>query len=181
MSILLFKALQLIFMVTWFAGLFYLVRLFVYHREAESKPSPIKEALQDQYAIMERRLYYIITWPGMVLTVICGTIMIVLNPLYLDTWLYIKLGMVLLLIIYHVYCGELMKDLKDGKCTLKPFHFRLLNEGPTLLLFGIITIAVFKNLTDFLWVFGGLICLGILLFLAAKLYKSARMRKGERE
>src|SRR5690242_12359591 len=115
MHLLLFKALHLIFMVTWFAGLFYLVRLFVYHREAESKPSPIKEALQEQYALMERRLYYIITWPGMVLTVIFGTLLIISNPSYLDVWLYVKLGMVLLLILYHLYCGELMKDLKEGK------------------------------------------------------------------
>jgi protoporphyrinogen IX oxidase len=177
MEILLFKALHLIFMVTWFAGLFYLVRLFVYHREAESKPSPIREALQEQYALMERRLYYIITWPGMVLTVVFGTLLIVFHPAYLDLWLYVKLGMVLLLIIYHVYCGELMKDLKAGTCTLKPFHFRLLNEGPTLLLFGIITLAVFKNLTDFALVFAGLVGLGIVLFIAARLYKSFRERK----
>lgn len=178
-TILLFKALHLIFMVTWFAGLFYLVRLFVYHREAESKPSPVKEALQEQYALMERRLYYIIAWPGMVLTVIFGTLMIILNPDILNLWLYIKLGMVLLLMIYHLYCGELMNDLKDGKCMLKPFHFRLLNEAPTMLLFGIITLAVFKNMTDFLLVFGGLVCLGILLFIAARLYKASRERKGE--
>ena len=177
-TILLFKALHLIFMVTWFAGLFYLVRLFVYHREAESKPSPIKEALQEQYALMERRLYYIITWPGMVLTVIFGALMIILNPAVLDVWLYIKLGMVLILMIYHLYCGELMNDLKDGKCTLKPFHFRLLNEAPTILLFGIVTLAVFKNMTDFLLVFGGLVALGILLFIAARLYKASRERKG---
>ncbi len=179
MPILLFKALHLIFMVTWFAGLFYLVRLFVYHREAESKPSPIKEALQEQYALMERRLYYIITWPGMVLTVVFGTLMIVANPAVLDLWLYVKLGMVLLLVIYHVYCGELMKDLQEDKCTLKPFHFRLLNEAPTLLLFGIVTLAVYKNLSDFLAVFGGLVGLGIVLFIAARLYKSSREKRGE--
>jgi len=179
MSYLLFKALHLIFMVTWFAGLFYLVRLFVYHREAEGKPEPIKEALQAQYTIMERRLYYIITWPGMVLTAIFGTLMIIANPAVLDLWLYIKLGMVLLLIIYHVYCGELMKDLKEGKCTLKPMHFRLLNEGPTILLFGIITLAVFKNLADFAIVFAGLVGLGVVLFIATKLYKSAREKRGE--
>ena len=115
MWILLFKTLHLIFMVTWFAGLFYMARLFVYHREAEAKPSPIKEALQDQYAIMERRLFYIITWPGMVLTVIFGTAMLIANPNYLSLWLYVKLFMVLLLIIYHLYCGELMKDLKEAE------------------------------------------------------------------
>jgi putative membrane protein len=178
MAILLFKALHLIFMVTWFAGLFYLVRLFVYHREAESRESPVKEALQEQYALMERRLYYIITWPGMVLTVIFGSLLIILNPAYLDLWLYVKLGMVVLLIGYHIYCGEILKDLKAGKCQLKPFHFRLLNEGPTLLLFGIITLAVFKNMTDFLWVFAGLVGLGVVLFLGARLYKAYRERSG---
>jgi protoporphyrinogen IX oxidase len=176
MPILLYKALHLIFMVTWFAGLFYLVRLFVYHREAETKPSPVKEALQEQYAIMERRLYRIITFPGMVLTVLFGTLLIIANPNYLDLWLYVKLGMVLLLIVYTLYCGELIKDLKEGTCTLKPFHFRLLNEAPTLLLFGIITLAVFKNMTDFLLVFAALVGLGILLFIAARLYKAARER-----
>lgn len=179
MDYLLFKALHLIFMVTWFAGLFYLVRLFVYHREAADRESPVREALEAQYSLMERRLYYIITWPGMVLTIIFGTLMIVSNPQVLDLWLYVKLGMVLLLVGYHVYCGELMKDLVEGKCTLKSFHFRLLNEGPTLLLFGIITLAVFKNLTDFAWVFAGLVGLGVVLFLAARLYKSARERRKE--
>lgn len=179
MWILLFKTLHLIFMVTWFAGLFYMVRLFVYHREAESKPSPIKEALQEQYAIMERRLYYIITWPGMVLTIIFGTSLIIANPNYLSLWLYVKLFMVLLLVIYHLYCGELMKDLKEGNCNLSPFQFRLLNEAPTILLFGIITLAVFRDLSNFLMVFAGLIAFGIVLFMAAKLYKSYRERKGE--
>lgn len=177
MAYLLFKALHLIFMVTWFAGLFYLVRLFVYHREAAERENPVREALEAQYSLMERRLYYIITWPGMVLTLIFGTLMIVNNPAVLDLWLYIKLGMVLLLVGYHVYCGELMKDLKEGKCNLKSFHFRLLNEGPTLLLFGIITLAVFKNLTDFAWVFAGLVGLGAVLFLAARLYKASRERR----
>jgi protoporphyrinogen IX oxidase len=176
MAILIFKALHLIFMVTWFAGLFYLVRLFVYHREAESKESPIKEALQEQYAIMERRLYYIITWPGMVLTLGFGTAMLIANPNYLELWLYIKLAMVFALVVYHLYCGEMMKDLAAGKCTLKPFHFRLLNEAPTILLFGIVTLAVLRNLADFAWVFAGLIGLGVLLFVAARLYKGYRMR-----
>jgi protoporphyrinogen IX oxidase len=178
MWISLFKALHLIFMVTWFAGLFYLVRLFVYHKEAEAKESPVREALTEQFAVMERRLYYIITWPGMVLTVIFGTLMIILNPAYLDVWLYVKLAMVVALIGYHLYCGEIMQDLKAGRCSLRPFHFRLLNEGPTLLLFGIITIAVFKNMVDFLWVFGGLVCLGVVLFLAARMYKGYRERGG---
>lgn len=176
----LFKALHLIFMVTWFAGLFYLVRLFVYHREAESKPEPVKTALKEQYSIMERRLYYIITWPGMVLTLIFGTLMLILNPGYLDSlWIWIKLGMVVLLAVYHVYCGELMRDLQEGKCHLKPFHFRLLNEAPTILLFGIITLAVFRDLSNFLMVFAGLIGLGVVLFIAARLYKSAREQRGE--
>lgn len=174
---LLFKALHLIFMVTWFAGLFYLVRLYVYHREAEQRPSPIREALQTQYALMEHRLYYIITWPGMVLTVVFGTLMIVRNPHLLGLWLYVKLGMVLLLVVYHLYCGELMKDLKAGKCKLTAFHFRLLNEGPTLLLFGIVVLAVFKNLTDFALVLTGLVALGMVLFLAARLYKAYRERR----
>lgn len=178
-TILLFKALHLIFMVTWFAGLFYLVRLFVYHKEAETRDNPVRKALQEQYALMERRLYRIITVPGMVLTVLFGTLLIVNNPMYLDLWLYVKLGMVLLLIGYTIYCGELMKDLKAGKCALKAFHFRLLNEAPTLLLFGIVTLAVFKNMTDFALVFAGLIVLGILLFLAARVYKAFRERRGE--
>ncbi|MFM2376059.1 MAG: hypothetical protein RLZZ165_1156 [Bacteroidota bacterium] len=173
-TILLYKALHLIFMVTWFAGLFYLVRLFVYHREADGKPPGVREAFLAQYALMERRLYSIITLPGMFLTVLFGVLLIVRNPAYLDLWLYVKLAMILLLVFYTFYCGELMKDLKAGTCTLKPFHFRLLNEAPTLLLFGIVTLAVFKNLTDFATVFAGLVVLGIALFLAARLYKSFR-------
>lgn len=175
----LYKALHLIFMVTWFAGLFYLVRLFVYHREANAKPDPVREALQAQYSIMERRLYYIITWPGMVLTLIFGTLMIADRPAVLDTWLYVKLGMVLVLVIYHVFCGEWMKDLQAGTSKLSSFQWRLLNEAPTVLLFGIVTLAVFKNLADFAWVFSGLLVLAVLLFVAARLYKAAREKGKE--
>ena len=179
MWILLFKALHLIFMVTWFAGLFYLVRLFVYHREAAGKPQDVREVLEAQYSIMEKRLYYIITWPGMVLTLIFGGLMIISNPAYLDLWLWLKLGMVLLLVVYHVLCGEWMKDLQLGTNRFNPFHFRLLNEAPTLLLFGIVTLAVFKNLSDFIGVFSGLVVLGVLLFIAAKWYKSMREKGGK--
>ena len=97
------KALHLIFMVSWFAGLFYMVRLFIYFREAADKPTPEKEIVQNQFVIMMQRLWWIITTPAMVLTVAFGVWMLALNPAYLlkAPWMHLKLGFVLLLLIYH--------------------------------------------------------------------------------
>jgi putative membrane protein len=133
-----FKALHLIFMVTWFAGLFYLPRLFVYHAMSEDKASI------ERFKIMERKLYYGITTPGMVLTVVFG-IGILMSGHYLDQlWIHIKLTLVGLLIIYHIHCGKLVADFKHDRNRHSHVFYRWYNEFPVLILIAVIFLAVFR-------------------------------------
>ncbi len=135
------KALHLIFMVTWFAGLFYLPRLFVYHAMSEDRTSI------DRFKIMERKLFYGIATPGAILTVLFG--LLTLGQIgwtaYAGSyWLHIKLGLVLLLIGYHFYCGKLMLDFKHDRNTHGHVWYRWFNEIPVMFLVTIIILAVIK-------------------------------------
>ncbi len=135
------KALHLIFMVTWFAGLFYLPRLFVYHAMSEDRTSI------DRFKIMERKLFYGIATPGAILTVLFG--LLTLGQIgwtaYAGSyWLHIKLGLVLLLIGYHFYCGKLMLDFKHDRNTHGHVWYRWFNEIPVVFLVTIIILAVIK-------------------------------------
>lgn len=141
-----FKAFHLIGIVVWFAGLFYLVRLFVYHAEASQKPEPAQTILKTQYEIMEKRLYNIITTPGMAVTVAMAVGLISTEPEILKSgWLHIKFAFVALLLAYHFFCGRIMKKLEKGDCQWTGQQFRALNEAPTVLLVVIVLLAVFKN------------------------------------
>lgn len=141
-----FKAFHVIGIVVWFAGLFYLVRLFVYHAEADDQPQPAQTILKQQYEIMEKRLYNIITTPGMAVTVAMAIGLISTEPEILKSgWLHIKLAFVALLLGYHFYCGRIMKQLEKGECQWTGQQFRALNEAPTILLVVIVLLAVFKN------------------------------------
>lgn len=141
-----FKAFHIIGIVVWFAGLFYLVRLFVYHAEAQEKPEPAQTILKQQYELMEKRLYNIITTPGMIVTVAMAVGLITTEPEVLKSgWLHIKFLFVGLLLIYHFWCGRIMKQLAKGENTWNGQKFRALNEAPTLLLVVIVLLAIFKN------------------------------------
>jgi putative membrane protein len=141
-----FKAFHLIGVVVWFAGLFYLVRLFVYHAEAAQEQEPAQTILKKQYEIMEKRLYHIITTPGMVVTVAMAIGLLITEPEVLkDGWLHIKLAFVAALLVYHFYCGRIMRRLAAGQCNWTGQQFRALNEAPTVLLVAIVLLAVFKN------------------------------------
>ncbi|ACK64213.1 conserved hypothetical protein [Rippkaea orientalis PCC 8801] len=141
-----FKAFHLIGIVVWFAGLFYLVRLFVYHAEASQQPEPAQTILKTQYEIMEKRLYNIITTPGMAVTVVMAIGLISTEPEILKSgWLHIKLAFVVLLLAYHFYCGRIMRQLAKGECQWTGQQFRALNEAPTVLLVVIVLLAVFKG------------------------------------
>lgn len=172
------KAFHIIGFVSWFAGLFYLVRLFVYHAESFERPKEEQQVLAKQYEIMQGRLYAIITTPAMIFTVVCGIGMLYLNPVLLQSgWMHIKLTLLVLLIGYHFYCGQTIRRFQKGLVRTQPFHFRLLNEAPTLLLISIVTLATLKNQVNILYMALCLVLLGILFFIAAKLYK----RKREKE
>jgi len=146
MAYLWFKAFHIIGVVVWFAGLFYLVRLFIYHVEAGQKPEPAQGVLKAQYALMEKRLYNIITTPGMVVTVVMAIALLISQPAWLkDWWMHLKLALVILLIGYHFYCGRLLKKLDEGTCGWSSQQLRAFNEAPTVLLLTIVLLAVFKN------------------------------------
>lgn len=141
-----FKAFHIIGIVVWFAGLFYLVRLFVYHAEAQEKPEPAQTILKQQYELMEKRLYNIITTPGMIVTVAMAVGLITTEPEVLKSgWLHIKFLFVGLLLIYHFWCGKIMKQLAKGENRWNGQKFRAFNEAPTLLLVVIVLLAIFKN------------------------------------
>lgn len=135
-----FKALHIIAFVAWFAGLFYLPRLFVYHASANDKVGI------ERFKVMQRRLYYGIMWPALILTVTFGTLIISLNASYYLTspWMHIKLTLIALLIGYHVYCGHLIKIFKEDRNKKSSLFYRFFNEIPTVFLIAIVFVAVLK-------------------------------------
>ena len=173
MTLLYFKALHLIGVIVWFAGLFYLGRLFVYHREAHERPEPERRALKAQFALMEKRLYYGITWPGLCITIFCGTAM--LMEWGLPPWILTKIGLVVLLVIYHLWCGYLRKKLLHEKCGWSGKQFRLFNEIPTLLLVSLVFLVVFKE--AFSWSVFLLILAGMVLVIGVTVNLLAKRRE----
>jgi putative membrane protein len=139
------KALHLVSVVSWFAGLLYIVRLFIYHVEAGSRPEPDRTLLSAQFALMERRLWYGITWPAMIATAGFGLWMMVRIRAWEAGWFQLKLGLLALLVGYHLYCGRIRKDLAAGRCRLTSVQLRIWNEIATLLLFAIVFAAVLKS------------------------------------
>ncbi|RKR14645.1 putative membrane protein [Maribacter vaceletii] len=171
------KSLHLIFVITWFAGLFYIPRLFIYHIEAWQKPSPEKEILSKQLKLMTKRLWYIITWPSAVLCVLFAIWLLILIPSWLQQpWMHIKLAFVVLLILYHLKNHQIFKQLQRDEVKYTSKFMRIWNEGATLILFAIVFLVILKS--TFNWIFGvvGIVVLGILLMLGIKLYKSIRSK-----
>lgn len=169
------KALHLIFVITWFAGLFYIPRLFIYHIEATHKPSPDKEILSDQLKLMTKRLWYIITWPSAILATLFATWLLILAPVWLQQpWMHVKLVFVVLLILYHLKSHQIFKQLQRDEVKYTSKFMRIYNEGATLILFAIIFLVVLKSTIN--WIFGvvGIVVLGIVLMLGIKLYKRIR-------
>ncbi len=146
MAYLWFKSFHIVAFVAWFAGLFYLPRLFVYHIEANEQPESVRAILKKQYALMERRLYSIIMTPAMVVTIGMAIGMVSLAPdLLQQTWLQVKLGLVAILVTYHFYCKRIMRQLEAGETPFTAQQFRWLNEFPTFLLVVLVMLAIFKN------------------------------------
>lgn len=169
------KSLHLIFVITWFAGLFYIVRLFVYHTEAKNKPEPEQSILIKQYQLMQKRLWYIITYPSAILATLFAVILLVMNPALLQVgWMHIKLFFVVLLWLYHLKCHQLFLQLQQNITKHSSGFYRVWNEVATLILFAVIFLVILKNSFD--WIFGvlGLFGLSILLMLGIKYYKKIR-------
>ncbi len=174
------KALHLIFVITWFAGLFYIPRLFIYHIEASQKPSPDKEILTYQLKLMTKRLWYIITWPSAILSTLFAIWLLILAPYWLQqSWMLVKLGFMVLLILYHLKNHQIFNQLQQDKIKYTSKFMRIWNEGATLVLFAVVFLVILKS--AFNWIFGvvGIIVLGILLMLGIKLYKRIQEKNPE--
>jgi len=177
-----FKTLHIVGVVVWFAGLFYLVRLFIYHREAEELEPALRQPFQAQYGLMEQRLANIITTPGMVVAVTMAVGLLVSNPAWLHQgWMHAKLAFVAALLAYHAFCYRLMGQLQAGSCTWSPKQLRALNELPTLLLVIVVMLVVFKN--QFPTGAATWFMVGLVVFMAASIQFYARWRRlrAERE
>ncbi|MFL5740500.1 MAG: CopD family protein [Flavisolibacter sp.] len=174
------KSLHIIFIVTWFAGMFYIVRLFIYNTEANEKQEPERSILQRQFSVMIRRLWLGITWPSAVLTLILGPWVMFLGnwnqTLFSDAgrWLLVKLIFVLLLFAYHFSLHALYRQEARGIFRYTSQQLRIWNEVATVLLIAIVMLATVKQSLSWVWGFIGLIGLMIVLMSAIKIYKILR-------
>jgi len=132
------KAFHIIFMVTWFAGLFYLPRLFVYHAMSGDSAS------RERFKVMERKLYYGIMAPGAVLTLVFGVWLWLGWFRDAGSWLHVKLALVAILIAYHLWCGKLLGDFRHDRNTKSHVWYRWFNEFPVLILIAAVILAVVK-------------------------------------
>lgn len=172
------KALHIIFIVSWFAALFYIVRLFIYFAEADKKEEPAKKILQTQYKIMSKRLWYIIGWPSAILSSFFAIWMLWQEPSYLKMgWMHIKLSFVFALYFYHAGCQVIFNQQQKGIVKYSAMKLRIWNEVATILLFAIVFIVVLKSALSWIWGVVGIILFGILMMLGIKLYKKIREKR----
>ena len=173
------KAFHLIFIITWFAGLFYVPRLFMYQIEAYKKKENVRMEFIKQFKLMSWRLWYIITWPSAVLATFFGILLILINQSLLNqNWMILKICFVLLLMVYHIKTHIIFLSLQSDKCSYSSNFFRFWNEGATLLLFAIIFLAILKDSVQSFYLLAGLICLVLILVFSIKFYEKIR-RKNE--
>jgi protoporphyrinogen IX oxidase len=171
------KSLHLIFVITWFAGLFYIPRLFVYQIETAQKPEPDKSILGAQLKLMSKRLWFIITWPSAILASIFAFWMLYLMPAWLEQdWMLVKLGFVALLYAYHLKCHFIFKELQTDVVKWTSNQMRLWNEGSTIILFSVIFLVIVRDAVN--WIFGviGIILLSVILMMGFKIYQRIRSK-----
>ncbi|QQS65820.1 MAG: CopD family protein [Chlorobiota bacterium] len=173
MNFLYIKALHIIFIVTWFAGLFYIVRLFIYFAETSKKSEPEKTILQKQYSIMQKRLWYGITYPSAILTLIFGLSLLTFYP-EIPRWLWIKLCIVLLLYLYHFTCQLIFSQQQKGIIKYSSNQLRIWNEVATIILVAIVFLVSLKDTISMIKGVLGLIIFSIILMIGIKIYKKFR-------
>jgi putative membrane protein len=178
MAYLWLKAFHIVGVVAWFAGLFYLVRLFIYHVEAEGRPAAERGVLQPQFALMERRLYFIITRPAMIVTMGTAVGLLALQPGWLrDWWLWAKVALVAGLLLYHWLCGRIMGQLAAGTARWTGQRLRVLNEVPTLVLIVVVLLVVFKSQLPLAATALVVLATGALFAIAIRLYARGRAER----
>lgn len=169
------KAIHIIFVICWMAGLFYMPRLFIYHTEAKDQSKEAYTVLHKQFSIMENRLWWVITTPAMYITVFSALVMLYVNPSLLQMgWMHVKLLFVAAMIAYHFISQRMMFNLRDEKSRLSSSKLRMWNEVSTVLLFSIVFTVVLKSALN--WIYGvvGLLSLAIVLMILIKAYKKYR-------
>lgn len=182
MDYLYIKALHVIFVVCWFAGLFYMVRLFIYTKEANEKEEPAKSILTTQLTLMQKKLWFIITWPSFIGTFIFGGWMLILNPAILSfPWMWLKLIFVGLLALYHLQCHAYYKQQKAGIFKPSSFKLRLFNELATIFLVAIVFLIIVRSTGGLVWGMLGLFIFAALLMGGVFIYKRHRRITEEKE
>lgn len=175
------KAIHIIFVICWMAGLFYMPRLFIYHTEAKDKGPEAYAILHKQFIVMESRLWWVITTPSMYITIAAALVMLHVNSALLTMgWMQIKLAFVVGLIFYHFKSQQIMNRLRNEQSSWTSGQLRMWNEVSTIILFAIVFLVILKS--SFNWIFGvvGLLSLAIILMILIKAYKKYRMSKGEK-
>lgn len=171
------KSIHIIFVVSWMAGLFYIVRLFIYHVEAKERPEQEKLILQKQFEVMQSKLWNIITTPAMILSVLAGVYMMYLNPALLRMdWMLVKLAFVAGLLVYHYICQRIIRQQKLGTSKWTSTQLRLWNEVATIFLVTIVFTVVLKTAIDWLYGLIGLVLFVIIIMSAVKIYKYYRLK-----
>ncbi len=159
------------------AGLFYIVRLFIYHVEANDRTESERITLQRQFEIMQHKLWYIITTPAMAISVLAGIAMIWVNPVLLSmNWMLVKLAFVLGLLVYHFLCQNIMNKLKQGIFTWSSTQLRLWNELATIFLVAIVFTVILKSAVDWIYGLTGLVVFSAVIMSAVKIYKYYRLK-----
>jgi putative membrane protein len=170
------KALHIVFVVTWFSGMFYIVRLFIYNTEAEERPEAERNVLRPQFNLMIKRLWFGITWPSAILTLIFGPwVMYEFGYFnYVPDWLWIKIAFVAGLYVYHFTLHHLYKEQMKGVFKYSSQRLRIWNEVATIFLVAIVMLVVVKQNLSWVWGLLGLILFIILLMSAIRIYKLVR-------
>ncbi|MBI3510660.1 MAG: CopD family protein [Bacteroidetes bacterium] len=172
------KTLHVIFVVTWFAALFYMPRLLIYHVEADAKQEPERTILSTQFKLMQKRLWYAIGWPSMLLATIFGMWMFGLNPgLLKEGWFILKLSFVAGLLLYHFQTHFIFAMQQKDVFKWSSFNLRLWNEVATIFLFAIMFLVIPKKNSDWVWVTLGLLVLTAILLASVAIYKINRDKK----
>ena len=180
--VLYFKAIHIFGFVAWFAGLFYLVRMFVYHVEADNEKELKRKILKEQFTLMQKRVFSIICNTAAILTWFCGISMIYLYGMdwfKLNTLLHVKIVLLLILSGYHIYCGGIINKLEKGDFVMSAFSFRLFNELPSILLLAIVLLATLRSTSEFIGTLPYILAFMVSIYFIAKFYKKIRQRKTE--
>ncbi len=175
-----FMAVHVVFVISWMAGLFYILSLFIYHTEANAKPEPDRSILVAQFTKMEATLWKIIATPAMLISVLAGLSMLYINPALLDDdWMIVKLCFVIGLLIYHFICQRIVKQLREGVYKMNSLQLRLWRELATILMVAIVFTVILKSAVN--WIYGliGIMGLALVIMMAVKAYKRFREKNNQ--